>query len=233
MGKTALAIRHVAFEDLGSFESVLREQGFEIQYADAGIDRLEAVDPLKADLVVLLGGPIGAYEDDIYPFLRDEIRLAEKRLARDRPLLGICLGAQVIARALGSKVYPGPQKEIGWSPLTVNEAGMATGIRHLARSATNMLHWHGDTFDLPISATRLASTDICENQIYSWGAKTLAFQCHPEVRADAIERWLIGHACELSSAKISVNQLREDTRRFGAALEEQGQRCLLEWLEPA
>ena len=86
MGKTALAIRHVAFEDLGSFEAELRGRGFEIQYAEVGIDRLDAVDPLRANLVVLLGGPIDAYEEDIYPFLDDEIRLAEKRLAQVRPL---------------------------------------------------------------------------------------------------------------------------------------------------
>ncbi len=231
MRKTALAIRHVAFEDLGTFESVLREQDYEIQYTDAGVDDLGAIDPLAADLVALLGGPIGAYEGDVYPFLRDELRLAEKRLAADRPMIGICLGAQLIARALGARVYPGPQKEIGWSPLTVNEAGMSTAVRHLAGPATNMLHWHGDTFDLPVGATFWASSALFENQIFSWGTKTLAFQCHPEIEVSSMERWFIGHACELAAAKISVNHLREQTRKFGPSLEIAGSRCLRDWLD--
>ena len=181
--KTALAIRHVPFEDLGTLAAVLADHGYAIAYKVAGIDTLAAIDPAGPDLLIVLGGPIGAYEEDAYPFVLDELRLLERRLATDLPTLGICLGAQLMTRALGARVYPGPQKEIGWSPLTLTEAGSRSCLRCLSPERTPVLHWHGDTFDLPDGATRLASTEVCENQAFSWGSRALALQFHAEVRA--------------------------------------------------
>src|SRR6185312_12283910 len=115
MSKRALAIRHVAFEDLGAFAPALEDAGYAITYADIGLDDLAGLaDP---DLLVILCGPIGVYETDLYPWLADEIALIAKRLERGRPTLGICLGAQLMARALGASVAPGPAKEIGWKKL--------------------------------------------------------------------------------------------------------------------
>lgn len=94
-----------------------------------------------------------------------------------------------------------------------------------------MLHWHGDTFDLPSGATLLASTELCRHQAFSWRGAALAFQCHPEVRTATMERWFIGHASELAAAKIQVPQLRADTQRLGTALEAQGSRCFADWLD--
>jgi GMP synthase (glutamine-hydrolysing) len=227
----AVAIRHVCFEDLGSFAGALAARGFELRYLEAGVDDLAGFDPLVPDLLVVLGGPIGAYEENIYPFLTDELDLLKRRLAADRPTLGLCLGAQLMARALGARVYPGPTKEIGWIPLALTEAGRASPVAHLDGAQTSMLHWHGDTFDLPEGATLLASTAICRHQAFSWGRGALAFQCHPEARAATMERWFIGHANELAGAKLSVPQLRADTARLGTALEIQGTRCFAEWLD--
>jgi len=228
--KTAIAIRHIAFEDLGVFEDVLLAKGFQVRYLEAGRDDLSSLDTLEPELLVLLGGPIGAYEEDLYPFLSDEMRLAEQRLSSGQPLLGICLGAQVMARALGARVYPGRAKEIGWTALTLSAAGRSGPTSHLSPELTSMLHWHGDTFDLPPGATLLASTPITKNQVYAWGDGALAFQCHPEVRAQFIERWLVGHACELAQAGIRPAALREATAKFGPALEVQGRKCFEEWL---
>jgi GMP synthase (glutamine-hydrolysing) len=231
--KTAIAIRHIAFEDLGTFEDVLHAHGFSVRYVEAGVEDLTSLNVLDPDLLVLLGGPIGAYEEDAYPFVLDEVRIAERRVASGKPLLGICLGAQVLARALGARVYPGPAKEIGWGPLTLTEAGDASPVAHVGDAHTSMLHWHGDTFDLPAGATLLASTPLTANQIYSVGAATLAFQCHPEVRTRFIERWLVGHACELAHAGLRPADLRAATALYGAALETQGKRCFEQWLAGA
>jgi GMP synthase (glutamine-hydrolysing) len=100
----------------------------------------------------------------------------------------------------------------------------------LADDNTSMLHWHGDTFDLPAGATLLASTDLCRHQAFSWGRAALGFQCHPEARATDLERWFIGHACEIAGAGLSVPRLREDTMRFGPALASQGTKCFSDWL---
>lgn len=228
--QTVIAIRHLAFEDLGSFAEVLQRRGARVRYLEAGVDRLTDFDPTEPDLLVVLGGPIGAYDAALYPFISDELRLLEQRLSADRPTLGICLGAQLMARALGARVYPGPAKEIGWTPLTLSEAGQASPLAALAGELTSMLHWHGDTFDLPEGATRLASTNLYVNQAFSWGRAALALQCHPEIRASQFERWLIGHASELAAAGISVPLLRAESARLAPTLEQQGQQCFEQWL---
>ncbi|QGU32166.1 glutamine amidotransferase [Thermochromatium tepidum] len=228
--KTAVAIRHVAFEDLGSFAGVLTQRGWVLRDLEAGIDRLGDIDPIEPDLLVVLGGPIGAYEEASYPFIRDALRLLERRLQSDRPTLGICLGAQMMARALGARVYPGPDKEIGWTPLRLSPAGQRSPLANLDGALTSMLHWHGDTFDLPPGATRLASTDLYLNQAFSWGRSALGLQCHPEIRADQFERWLIGHAVELNIAGISIPDLRAESARLAPTLEQQGRRFFDAWL---
>jgi GMP synthase (glutamine-hydrolysing) len=228
--KSAIAIRHVQFEDLGTLGPVLEDAGYRVRYADACVDDVASVDPIATDLVVVLGGPIGAYEDDIYPTLKDELKLLEKRLAAQRPTLGICLGAQLMARALGARVYPTGGKEIGWSPVTLSAVGRESAFRHLGQDGVAVLHWHGDTFDLPQGATLLASTAFCRNQAYSWGANALGFQFHPEATAARLEQWFIGHACELGAAKIPVSALRADTGKYAARLQTEARKCFSEWL---
>lgn len=217
--KTCIAIRHVAFEDLGSFEPFLWEAGFDVAYREAGWDELDAVDPLAPDLLVVLGGPIGACDDEAYPFLVHELRLIEARLCSGRPIIGICLGAQLMARALGAKVYPNSVKEIGWSPLALSDAGRASPLAAL--ESVPVLHWHGDTFDLPEGATLLASTQQTRHQAFGWGKAALGLQFHVEATGLGLERWFIGHAAEIGgTAGLSVQGLRAETRRCAPLLEE-------------
>jgi GMP synthase (glutamine-hydrolysing) len=227
--KTAIAIRHVQFEDLGAFDDVLRRCGYGVRYCEAGIDDMGGADLLTADLTIVLGGPIGAYEELTYSFLGHELALLERRLAAGRPTLGICLGAQLMARALGAQVYPAPDKEIGWGELQLSEAGRNGPLHHFA--GVRVLHWHSDTFDLPDGAALLASTEICPNQAFSFGRQALACQFHPEITVRGFERWLIGHAVEIASAQaISPGLLRRDTERFAPQAALRGEACLSEWL---
>ncbi|OGK97589.1 MAG: glutamine amidotransferase [Candidatus Rokubacteria bacterium RIFCSPLOWO2_02_FULL_73_56] len=230
--QTALAIRHVAFEDLGTLGEVLARRGVAVAYAEAPLDDLAALDPLAPDLLVVLGGPIGAYEEEAYPVVRDELRLLDKRLAAGRPTLGICLGSQLMARALGARVHPGARKEIGWAPLELTAAGARSCLAELGGAP--VLHWHGDTFELPDGAVRLASTAPCANQAFAWGRCALGLQFHVEVTARGLERWLVGHACEIAATPgVTVAGLRADTARWGPALEQAGHRVLARWLDEA
>ena len=230
--KTATVIRHLAFEDLGSLTDALKQQNYVIKYVEAGLDSISKIQPLSPDLVVILGGPIGAYEEQDYPFLVDELRLLERRLQADLPTLGICLGAQLMARALGARVYPGADKEIGWSPLKLSDAGRNSALSNLAAEYTDVLHWHGDTFDLPVGATHLASSQKYQNQAFSWGKSALALQFHPEVTPLGLERWFIGHAGEINATfDINVQALRADTARYAPQLEIQASKFWHTWLD--
>lgn len=183
--KTAVAIRHVCFEDLGNLEPILCAHGYQIEYREAGLYDLSRIDP-EVDLLIVLGGPIGAYEDETYPLIRQELALLENRLSKDLPTLGICLGAQMMARALGARVYPGPGKEIGWDVLTLKEAAKNSAMGEL--EGVPVLHWHGDAFDIPTHAVHLASTAAYANQAFSWAKRGLALQFHVEATMLSLER---------------------------------------------
>ncbi|MBP0591127.1 glutamine amidotransferase [Paraburkholderia sp. LEh10] len=231
MNHEVLAIRHVHFEDLGSLERVLGERGRPVRYLDVGFARIEAPNPVMPSLMVILGGPISAYDDDGYPTIAPLVAMIEKRIAAGLPTLGICLGAQLIARVLGARVYPSGQTEIGWTPLTLTEAGKESPLRHLDAAHTSMLHWHGDTFDLPQGAVHLASTPACQNQAFAWGKHVLGLQCHPEIRTDRFEPWLIGNAGEIAGHGIDVRELRADTAKHGPKLEVAACNMFGEWLD--
>jgi GMP synthase (glutamine-hydrolysing) len=228
---SCLAIRHVAFEDAGLLAPILARRGIDLKYVEAGIDPLGKETLLQPDLLVVLGGPIGVYETNAYPFLVEEIAGLRARLDAGRPTLGICLGAQLIAGALGARVIPGPVKEIGYAPLTLTEGGRASVIAPLDDVA--VLHWHGDNLDLPPGAVRLASTKSCPNQAFTIGHHVLGLQFHIETPPQALERWLIGHACELASAAINPVSLRAQAAKHGALTASAGSRVLETWLDGA
>lgn len=224
-----LAIRHVAFEDAGLLSALLAERGMTLRTLDAGLDRLDPAQISAADLVVVLGGPIGVYEEDEYPFLREEFAALRPRLEQKRPTLGICLGAQMIAKLLGARVGPGPAKEIGWGSVSLSEAGRASVLAPLAD--VPVLHWHGDNVDLPAGAVSLASTPSCPHQAFAVGDTILALQFHIEADPVRIEQWLVGHTVELGKAGIDPRELRRQTREQGPATEQAGRAVLAAWLD--
>lgn len=211
-----VALRHVLFEDLGVWASTIRARGHQVEYIDAGDSLSRARD---ADLLIVLGGPIGVADAATYPYLDDETALIAERLANDRPTLGVCLGAQLMAAALGAPVYAGSDKEIGWGRLDLAPAAAATPVGLLADAP--ILHWHGDTYDLPPGATLLASTTLTPHQAFSVGT-SLALQFHCEAEAGVIERWLVGHSVELAAAGIDVARLRADSARHALAAARSG-----------
>jgi GMP synthase (glutamine-hydrolysing) len=218
--KSALVLSHIAFEDLGTLDSPLRERGFCIESACAATTRFPLPQAETCDLLVVLGGPIGVYEQREYPFLTGEIASIRQRLAARRPTLGICLGAQLMAAALGARVFPGENgKEIGWAPLQpAPDAALAPWFASLLSPGLSVFHWHGDTFDLPAGALHLAKTEAYSNQAFAIGDFALGLQFHPEVIAADLESWYVGHACELHHAGITVESLRAAAREHAPAL---------------
>ena len=213
--KTIYVIQHLAFEDLGTLEDVFYQLGFRVRYFEAGVDDLTKAMQHEG-LTIILGGPIGVYETNDYPFLINEIDLLKVRIKNNLPTLGICLGSQLIAHALGANVYAGPVKEIGWSKLQIVE--QTDNILNALKNIS-VLHWHGDTFDLPASATLLASSKHYPNQAFQVGSNILALQFHLEVGHEHFEKWLIGHTCELRQAQINIPALRNASIESAPALE--------------
>lgn len=224
-----IAVRHVAFEDLGILETLFAQRGDDVRYVDAPLADLGQPDLQNADLLVVLGAPIGAFDDELYPFLIQEVALIQHYIQAGKPVLGVCLGAQLMARILGAQVKPMGIKEIGFAPLKLTPAGEQSPLRHLRDIP--VLHWHGDRFDLPEAATRLADTEICSEQAFSWGDKLLGLQFHLEADVDKIESWLVGHACELAHAGVDLQQIRTDAQRYGQILHAAGLKVIGEWLD--
>jgi GMP synthase (glutamine-hydrolysing) len=145
------------------------------------------------------------------------------------PALGICLGAQLIASALGARVYPSGGQEIGLEPISLTEPGAASCLAPFAAEPTT-LHWHGDTFDLPAGAIRLASTDLCENQAFALGDRVLGCQFHPEATGAGFEHWLVGHSAELAQAGIDPAALRAQMHAAAPELTRKSGQVMARWL---
>ena len=224
-----VAIRHVAFEDLGLLGPLLEERGYRTRYLDAGVDAITPEELLRPDLLVVLGGPIGVYETAAYPFLAAEKQAISARLGAVLPTLGVCLGAQLIADVLGAEVTATGRKEIGYAPLTLTAAGRTSLLAPL--DGVPVLHWHGDQFAIPAGALRLASTPGFPNQAFSLGPGVLGLQFHLEADHSQLERWLIGHAHELATAGIDPAGIRADAAKHGPFLAAAATQVLTSWLD--
>jgi GMP synthase (glutamine-hydrolysing) len=228
MTRTAVAIRHVEFEDLGLLAPLLMRHGFATSYLDAATNGDAWPRARDADLLVVLGGPIGVADTDAYPFLRAELDVIEERLACDRPTLGICLGAQLLAVACGGSVRAGSAAEIGYAPVTLTDAARGSVLEPL--EGIPVLHWHGDVISTPPELPPHASTPLCENQAFARGTNVLGLQFHLETENVSLERWLVGHGYELATRGISIASLREDAATYGGQLASRAQQVFEAWL---
>lgn len=226
--KTGLIIRHVPYEGVAGFRAPIEEAGYVLDRFDVTDRGFNGLDFLAPDLLILMGGPMGVYEQDTYPWIAWEVARLAERIAARRPTLGVCLGSQMIAAAMGAKVYAGPVKEVGFAPVMLTPEGEASPLRHIA--GVPVLHWHGDTFDLPDGAERLASTAAYRNQAFRVGRHLLALQCHPEMGEDPrLASWL-EDVDYLAQAGTDVATIRRDEATFGSSTVAAGRVMLAEWL---
>lgn len=215
MSHVAIVFTHEESEGPAEFGPALRRAGFTLELRDREVRPGDE----DADLVVVMGGPMGAYETDKYPFLADELALVRRRLEQQRPVVGICLGAQILALAAGSKVYPGkPGLVIGVLPVSLTAQGVADPLFGGFEERFDVVHWHQDTFDPIPGAVLLASSGRYPQEAFrlgnSWG-----FQFHPEVDAAIYERWVRDSPEEIARTGRTVDDvLKRDLPRLRAAM---------------
>ena len=224
--------KHSASNTQGTLLKIFKSMSDDVESVLTFHDDIDTSDADSADLLVVLGGQPGAYQTDAYPFMSKEIDIIEKRAAKDMPTLGVCLGTQLMAKALGADVYPGSTgQEIGWNPVKLTDAGKQSPVRHLGEDQSTMFHWHGDTFDLPDGAVHLASSSKYKHQAYSYGKNLLGLQCHPEVTKLIIQNWLVAAAAQVARGKIDIKTVQAETEKYLPKLIQQSEIFLTEWLE--
>jgi GMP synthase (glutamine-hydrolysing) len=221
--KKVLVFQHVPHEELGTLNGLLRAASFDIHTVKFWRAGATPADLEGFAALIILGGPMGVYEADKYPYLTAETELIQTAVNKDLPLLGICLGSQLIAHALGARVYPSGIKEIGWYDLTPTaDAENDPLLRHL-NATEKVFQWHGDTFDLPGRAVHLAFSPLCANQAFRYGRNVYALQFHLEVDSQMIDTWL--HAPQNRDeiaglhGYIDPTLIRADTMRYIRRLE--------------
>jgi len=185
-----LIFQHVPYEILGTLDPLLHGAGFDLRYINFDQQPNARPDITSYDGLVVLGGPMNCDEFDRYPHLATEIELIRQAIDKNKPVLGICLGAQLIARALGARVTPHELKEIGWYELNPTAAGHEDALFAHFDSSQMIFQWHGDRFDIPAGATHLATSPDCASQAFRYGDNVYALQFHLEVDAAMIHRWL-------------------------------------------
>ena len=201
-------LQHVPFEDTGAIESWINKNNYKKSYT-----RLYADDPFPAmdsfDFLIILGGPMGTYEEDKYFWLLGEKEFILQAISSGKKILGICLGSQLVAEVLGAKVYKNDKKEIGWFPVMLTPEGRNNVLFDGIEDSTVVFHWHGDTFTLPEKSIHLLKSDICSNQAFLYNSHVLGLQFHFEATPDSVVSMLENDSDDLSVPSDSVQNAED------------------------
>ncbi|MFH2058118.1 MAG: type 1 glutamine amidotransferase [Pseudomonadota bacterium] len=208
-------LQHVPFEGLGSIEIFLTEKGHELTVTKLyDGEKLPAIQSF--DWLIVMGGPMGVNDEQIYPWLKMEKEFIKESILSEKLVLGICLGAQLIADALGAKVYKNKHREIGWFDITLSEEVESSILAKVIPPKTKVFHWHGDTFDIPAGATPLAKSEACANQGFILKDRVIAFQFHLETTITSAQLLVDNCRDELDGSKYvqSEDEILSSKQRF-------------------
>jgi GMP synthase (glutamine-hydrolysing) len=209
-----IIIKHIDIEGPGTISDFLDDKNIPYEVIDIfnGEPLPNSISNITA--IIILGGPMNVYEEDKYPFLKDEDEFLKGVIERDLPTLGFCLGAQLIAKAQGTIVKRAPEKEIGWFKISLNRNGLNDPLFQGFPREIDVFQWHGDTFEIPDGAHKLAESEICPNQAFRIGNNVYGLQFHIEVTEEMIQQWLDSYKDEIESLKglVNPNQVISDSR---------------------
>jgi GMP synthase (glutamine-hydrolysing) len=229
-----LVLRHVPHEHLGTFAQK-HTRSVTYEYIDFYQNESKDISLNNIDGLIILGGPMNVYETHKYPFLEIEDRLIKNAIEKDTPVLGICLGAQLIAKTLGSIVKQNKEKEIGWYLLKTTEEGSKDKLFKHFNTEETVFQWHGDTFEIPEGAVHLAYSPLCINQAFRYGAKVYGLQFHIEVTPEMILEWLNvpENLREIAPLKGKINPdvIKADIPKFIGRLNSLSRRVFEEFCE--
>ncbi|MDJ0906795.1 MAG: type 1 glutamine amidotransferase [Woeseiaceae bacterium] len=230
-----LVFQHVPYEPLGTLDPLLKDAGFRIRYVNFGRDPTQRPRLDRYAAVIVLGGPMNSDQIDTYPHLATEVDIIREAVDRDMSVLGICLGAQLLAKALGGSVARNPDREIGWYDVELTEDGKSDPVLSTFASSQEVFQWHEDGITLPPGCVHLASSPASRVQAFRHGEHAYGLQFHLEVNQSLIERWLTVPAnqpiLEAERGNVVPDEIRSQTPSRIAALEDLSRATFSRWVD--